>query len=166
MRLIFLMIVGFSMLLMAQEHKHYHGSSPHSCSKPSGYVTMHYNLANIEIEQPIDINITLKSDMNTKIIDYQVIVDQNLETLEKAINKEQIGEHEQVDIKLKTIAHNNGAFYIKLYTQAVSIDDDQNIRYKSFIVPVQVGKKHVVRQRSNRDNGENLKIFHGMESIR
>lgn len=146
-------------------HSHRHGSSPVSCSKPSGYVDMNYTHGTLEANQSMDTVITLISEIDTKIIDYEIVVDERLEILQLEKQKHKMGNHDKIVIELKTLANQNAEYFITIYTQASSKHNPSNIGYKSLIVPIKVGEKKIRQARSKSDK-EQLTIYKGMESIR
>jgi hypothetical protein len=140
------------------------GHSAHSCSKPTGYVNMHYTLSATETNEEITASIKLISEQESKILDYRVVLDSGLEKISLKSNKTQEGVYEMVEIDLKTLAVQKGSFYIRIYTKAYSSYNPDDIRHKSFVVPIQVGEAKKKRTREN--SSENLKIYQGMERIR
>jgi len=154
--------------LLAVSHivlAHSHGDSPVSCSKPSGYVTLHYELSPTQVNQTIEANITLQSEPDSKIIEYEMVLSQGLEEMDQKVERIEEATSERITINLKLKVTQEGRYYVTLYTQAYSIYDSQNIRYKSLVVPIEVGSVATPRRRNRDNTQEHLKIYHGMESI-
>lgn len=161
MKLFSLLIAGLT-LLGAQEITQ--GVSPYSCSKPTGYVTMEYNVSKASINQQIPVSIALKSDKNSRILSYKIVVD---EGLENEINAKKIEheDHDELVIDANVVAYQEDTYFITIYTEAYSIYESKNIRHKSLLVPVGVGTKKRIKRSRQTTEGENLIIFKGMESI-
>jgi len=161
MKLTIVFLMSLTLLLSQSK-----GRSPQSCSKPTGYVSMEYNLSNVEVNEKIDVAITVQSDLDSKILDYSIVLDDGLEKIELSEERVESPQYDRLNIKLETIANEEGSFYITIYTQSYSIHNPRDIRYKSLIVPVQIGTQEAIKiNRSMGSSKENLKIYKGMESV-
>jgi len=129
------------------------------CSKPSSYISMNYKIEdNNSIGSNIDIEVSLMSDNDTKIVSVDIKEDSELNIISIDRDYRELDNRDSYDINITTKSLVDGEFYITLYTKT---SYNGNFRYKSFIIPIEVGSPKI--EDSKSDN--KFIIYRGMESI-
>jgi len=129
------------------------------CGKPSSYISMNYTLdTNNSIDTNIDISIHLSSDISAKIVSLDIKEDEELDIISIDKVYKELYNIDTYDINITTKSSVNGEFYITLYTKT---SYNNNFRYKSFIIPIEIGTFKIGDVKSNN----NFAIYRGMETI-
>ncbi|SHO80432.1 hypothetical protein MNB_SV-15-787 [hydrothermal vent metagenome] len=145
-------------LIVAKEIEY---QSIEGCSKPSSYLSMSYKMEdNNSINSNIDIEINFISQNDTKIVSINIKEDRELNII--SINKsyKELENRDRYDINITTQSLVEGKFYITLYTTTTY---NGNFRYKSFIIPIQIGTPKIKYRDRKSDN--NFIIYRGVETI-
>ena len=129
------------------------------CSKPSSYISMNYTLDdNNSINSNIDISIHFITDINAKIVSIDIKEDKELDIISIDKVYKELKDRDTYDINITTKSLVNGEFYITFYTKTSYSD---NFRYKSFIIPLEIGKPQIEDSKSS----DNFTIYRGVETI-
>ena len=129
------------------------------CAKPSSYISMSYSVDNNNsIGDNIDIETHLISDINAKIVSLDIKEDKELDIVSVDKIYKELDNRDTYDINITTKSLIDGEFYITLY---VKTEYNNNFRYKSFIIPVQIGTPKIEDSKSS----SNYIIYRGVESV-
>ena len=147
------------------------GSTLRQYSKPGASIDMEYTSTKVDANTESDINITLSTPLIQGDIIVEMTLDEELEsisTLNKTLNYQIQPSQQTFFINFKVQSAKEGLYYIRLLTK---VDNGYGTKLRSFAVPVYVGEKSEIINKSlnNRmkalSSGENISISKAVETI-